>query len=57
MERFCAQYEIHEIWGCLAKVCMPSSKRTTIGAMMFDVVFIGCVETSAAYRFLRLDDK
>lgn len=36
---------------------MPLFKRTTIGARTFDTIFIGYAENSAAYIFMRLDDK
>ena len=45
-----------KVWGCLAKVALPSHKRTNIGPKTFDVVFIGYAQNSAAYRFLSLSD-
>ena len=54
---FVPNMKFMKVWGCLAKVGMPSFKRTTIGAITFDIVFIGYVENSVAYRSLRLDDK
>lgn len=55
--RFCAKFEIHESVDCLAKVAMPSFKRTIVAGTTFDAIFIGYTENSAAYRFMRLDDK
>jgi len=44
------------VWGCLAKVALPSLKRTNIGPKTFDAVFIGYAQNSAAYRFMSLND-
>ena len=44
------------MWGCLAKVVLPSIKRTNIGPKTFDAVFIGYAQNSAAYRFMSLND-
>jgi len=44
------------VWGCLAKVALPSHKRTNIGPKTFDAVFIGYAQNSAAYRFMLLGD-
>jgi len=44
-----------EVWGCLAKVALPSYKRTNIGPKTFDAVFIGYVQNSAAYIFMSLN--
>ena len=45
-----------KVWGCLAKVGLPSFKIDGIGSKTFDAVLIGYVENSAAYRFMRLSD-
>jgi len=45
-----------KMWGCLAKVTLPSHKRSNIGPKTFDAVFIGCVQNNAAYRFMSLSD-
>ena len=44
------------MWECLAKVALPSIKRTNIGPKTFDAVFIGCAQNSAPYRFISLND-
>jgi len=44
------------VWECLAKVALPSYKRTNIGPKTFDAVFIGYAQNSAAYRFMSLND-
>ena len=38
--------------GCLAKVAIPSPKKTKIGPKTIDCIFIGYVKNSSAYRFL-----
>jgi len=45
-----------KVWGCLAKVALPSHKRSNIGPKTFDAVFIGYAQNSAAYRFMSLSD-
>ena len=45
-------YKIFKVWGCLAKVQVPLSKRTKLGPKTIDCVFIGFANNSAAYRFL-----
>lgn len=42
------------MWGCLAKVMLPNSKKRKIGSKSSDCMFIGYAEHSAAYRFLVL---
>lgn len=44
------------MWGCLAKVALPSHKRSNIGPKTFDAIFIGYAQNSAAYRFMSLSD-
>ena len=46
-----------KVWGCLAKVGLPSFKRENIGPKTFDAVFVGYAENSAAYRFMCLSDR
>ena len=41
-----------KVWGCLAKVAVPSPKMTKIGPKTIDCVFIGYANNSSAYRFL-----
>ncbi|XP_074302791.1 uncharacterized protein LOC141634910 [Silene latifolia] len=45
-----------KVWGCLAKVGLPSFKRPTIGPKTYDCVFIGYAQNSSAYRFMSLSD-
>ena len=45
-------YKIIKVWGCLAKVLIPLSKRTKLGPKTIDYVFIGFANASASYRFL-----
>ena len=45
-----------KLWGCLAKVTLPSHKHSKIGPKTFDVVFIGYAQNNAAYRFMSLSD-
>jgi len=40
----------------VAKVSLPSYKRTNIGPKTFDAVFIGYAQNSAAYKFMSLND-
>ncbi|KAL0393078.1 UNVERIFIED_CONTAM: hypothetical protein Sradi_2530600 [Sesamum radiatum] len=40
------------VWGYLAKVLVPKHKRKKLGPKIVDVVFLGYVETSYAFRFL-----
>jgi len=40
------------VWGCLAKVAIPSPKKTKIGPKTIDCIFIGYAKNSSAYRFL-----
>ncbi|KAL4342226.1 hypothetical protein GQ457_08G033870 [Hibiscus cannabinus] len=43
-----------KVWGCLAKVMLPYSKKRIISSKTYDYMFIGYVEHSIAYRFLVL---
>ena len=45
-------YEYLKVWGCLAKVMVPISKRIKIGPKTIDCIFIGYAINSSAYRFL-----
>ena len=40
----------------MAKVALPSHKRSNIGPKTSDVVFIGYAQNSAAYKFMSLSD-
>lgn len=41
----------------MAKVGLPSLKRENVGPKNFDAIFVGNAENSAAYRFMRLNDR
>ncbi|KAJ9684091.1 hypothetical protein PVL29_016537 [Vitis rotundifolia] len=41
-----------KVWGCLAKVLLPESKKRKLGPKTFDAMFIGYAKNSVAYRFL-----
>ena len=43
-----------KVWGCLAKVLLPETKKRKLGSKTADCVFIGYAQNSAAYRFLVL---
>ena len=45
------------VWGCLAKVVVPTPKRTKIGPKTVDCIFIGYAHNSNAYRFLVHESK
>ncbi|CAN1255787.1 Retrovirus-related Pol polyprotein from transposon TNT 1-94, partial [Linum perenne] len=49
--------EYLRVWGCLAKVGILAHKRSVVGSKTFDCVFIGYASNSAAYRFMRIDDR
>ena len=40
------------MWGCLAKVVVPTPKKMKIGPKTVDCIFIGYAHNSIAYRFL-----
>jgi hypothetical protein len=40
------------MWGCLAKVNVPITKKRKLGAKTIDCVFLGYAHNSIAYRFL-----
>ena len=43
-----------KVWGCLAKVMLPNTKKGKIGSKTSDCLFIGYAYHSDAYRFLVL---
>lgn len=45
-------YAYFKVWGCLAKVATPRSKKTKIGPKTVDCVFLGYPEHTSAYRFM-----
>ncbi|GJR75827.1 pol polyprotein [Tanacetum coccineum] len=57
-------YQYLRVWGCLAKVAVPTPKAQKIGPKSVDCIFIGYAKEKHAYRFyvrtgclIRLDDK
>ena len=40
------------MWGCLAKVAVPTPKKVKIGPKTINCIFIGYAQNSSAYRFL-----
>ena len=45
-------YQHLKVWGCLAKVLIPTPKKVKIGPKTVDCIFIGYPPHSTAYRFL-----
>nr|GEU47561.1 retrotransposon protein, putative, Ty1-copia subclass [Tanacetum cinerariifolium] len=45
------------VWGCLAKVAVPTPKAQKIGHKYVDCIFIGYAKNSSAYRFIVHDSK
>ena len=45
-------YKYLRVWGCLAKVVVPTPKKMKIGPKTVDFIFIGYAYNSNAYRFL-----
>ena len=45
-------YKFLRMWGCLAKVAIPTPKQVRIGPKSVDCIFIGYAHNSSAYRFL-----
>ena len=45
-------YKFLRMWGCLAKVLVPTPKKERIGPKTVDCLFIGYAHNSSAYRFL-----
>ena len=50
-------YQYLRVWGCLAKVAIPTPKKVKIGPKTVDCIFIGYAQNSNAYRFLVYDSK
>lgn len=46
-----------KVWGCLAKIGLPSFKRVNIGPKTFNAVFVGYPEDGGACRFMSLADR
>ncbi|GJZ43303.1 retrotransposon protein, putative, ty1-copia subclass [Tanacetum coccineum] len=45
------------VWGCLAKVAVPTPKAQKIGPKSVDCIFIGYAKKSTAYRFIVHESK
>ena len=45
-------YKYLRVWGCLAKVLVPTPKKVKKGPKTVDCIFIGYAHNSSAYRFL-----
>ncbi|GJZ37134.1 retrotransposon protein, putative, ty1-copia subclass, partial [Tanacetum coccineum] len=50
-------YQYLRVWGCLAKVAVPTPKAQKIGPKSVDCIFIGYAKNSSAYRFIVHDSK
>ena len=50
-------YKYLKVWGCLAKVLIPTPKKMKIGPKTVDCIFIGYAQNSNAYRFLVYESK
>ncbi|GJR75331.1 calcineurin B-like protein 4 [Tanacetum coccineum] len=50
-------YQYLRVWGCLAKVVVPTPKAQKIGPKYVDCIFIGYAKNSSAYRFIVHDSK
>ncbi|CAH9115649.1 unnamed protein product [Cuscuta europaea] len=48
-------YQYLKVWGCLAKVLVPTPKKIKTGPKTVDCIFIGYAQNSSAYRFLVYD--
>ena len=47
-----SSYKYLRVWGCLAKMAVPTPKNMKIGHKTMDCIFIGYAHNSNAYRFL-----
>ena len=45
-------YKYLQVWGCLAKVVVPTPKKMKIGPKTVDCIFIDYAHNSNAYKFL-----
>ncbi|KAL8103846.1 hypothetical protein AgCh_028150 [Apium graveolens] len=50
-------YQHLKVWGCLAKVLIPTPKKVKIGPKTVDCIFIGYPPHSTTYRFLVHESK
>ena len=45
-------YQYLRVWGCLAKVAIPTPNAQKIGTKSVDCIFIGYAKNSSAYHFI-----
>ncbi|GJR30558.1 retrotransposon protein, putative, ty1-copia subclass [Tanacetum coccineum] len=50
-------YQYLRVWGCLAKVVVPTPKAQKIGPKYVDCIFIGYAKNNSAYRFIVHESK
>ena len=50
-------YKQLKVWGCLAKLLIPTPKKVKIGLKTVDCIFIGYLPHNTAYWFLVHDSK
>ena len=50
-------YKYLRMWGCLAKVAVPTPKKVKIGPKTVDCIFIGYTHNISSYRFLVYESK
>ncbi|GJV53308.1 putative ribonuclease H-like domain-containing protein [Tanacetum coccineum] len=50
-------YQYLRVWGCLAKVAVPTPKAQNIRPKSMDCIFIGYDKNSSAYRYIVHDSK
>ncbi|GJZ72331.1 retrovirus-related pol polyprotein from transposon TNT 1-94 [Tanacetum coccineum] len=50
-------YQYLRVWGCLAKVAVPTPKAQKIRPKSVDCIFIGYAKNSSVYRFIVHDSK
>ncbi|GJY70425.1 retrovirus-related pol polyprotein from transposon TNT 1-94 [Tanacetum coccineum] len=50
-------YQYLRVWGCLAKVAVPTPKAQKIGPKSVDCIFIGYAKNNTAYRFIVHESK
>ncbi|GJR30555.1 retrotransposon protein, putative, ty1-copia subclass [Tanacetum coccineum] len=50
-------YQYLRVWGCLAKVAVPTPKTQKIGPRSVDCIFIGYAKNIIAYRFIVHESK
>ncbi|GKC38507.1 retrovirus-related pol polyprotein from transposon TNT 1-94 [Tanacetum coccineum] len=50
-------YQYLRVWGCLAKVAVPTPKAQKIGPKSVDCIFIGYAKNSSDYRFIVHESK